>query len=147
MQFEDVMKLILGKSKNKTGGEPDNSENSEAVAEKQPKSKGNWRKHLDSCMHCEINRIVKGTHNHKYAYKRTLNVRNAQLWVALAQMSQRVSELEIQLGVKSSEEVPVEVEEQTVEEKIIEEPQKSSQMIISGQPAASIEQQVPLEQS
>jgi hypothetical protein len=132
MQFEDIMKLVLGGRKKKGEEGDTNAQSADAPEQKQTR-KGSWRHHLDSGLHSELNKLVHHTHKHRHAYKRTLKVRDAQLWVALAQMSQRLSRLEQQAGIQVAEPTeaiekvetpaPVEAEVQKpVEVKITPEP-------------------------
>ena|GEM_PF-5264799 len=65
-----------------------------AVAAPKPR---NWRHHLPHHVNNEINELVKETHNHRDAYKKTMKARDAQLWVALAHINQRLKELEKRL--------------------------------------------------
>ncbi|MFH1450822.1 MAG: hypothetical protein ABIF92_02475 [archaeon] len=161
MQFEDVMKLLLGKSKQKEGGETqDNSVQPEASELKQKKQKGSWRNNLHPGLHSEINKLVHNTHNHRDAYKRTFDVKNAQLWVALAQLSKRITELENLAGapghsvtgaqntietealtsrLAESQESEQEVHAKTSQ--TLEKEQPVHQMLISGQLASSAQPQ------
>ena len=98
MKFEDIMKLVLGGRKQK-GEEQSTTDQSADAPEQKPQKKGSWRHHLDAGIHSELNKLVHHTHKHRHAYKRTLKIRDAQLWVALAQVSQRLSRLEEHAGI------------------------------------------------
>ena len=174
MQFEDIMKLVLGKPKQEGGEKEDNSVQPEASPAKTPLKKGSWRHHLSDDLHSELNHLVYATHKHRHAYKKTLKIRDAQLWVALAQMSRRLGQLEAQLGVEGevpnketsrlqdletsgSPEVssdssinpgsPEIVESQSPEPEQPEKEQPNQQMLISGQPASEVQPQAQPEQS
>jgi|ETN01SMinimDraft_4_1059930.scaffolds.fasta_scaffold19499_3 hypothetical protein len=166
MKLEDVMKLFLKKGK----GEGDEKQGSEQPAPapapaKETKKKGSWRHHLDEGLHNELNSLVQRTHSQRHAYKRTLKVRDAQLWVALAQMSKRLADIEGKLGLVS--EVSDDAAEGTGQEAVGEEESKLQNLnselqtpepitpeikqpthfITSGQPVASTQKQVPLVQA
>jgi hypothetical protein len=102
MQFEDVMKLVLGKGKQKGGDEQSSETKSEASPRKTSilnLNRSKWRQHLDNDLHAELNQLLKKTHEHQHAYKKTMKVGDAQLWVALAQMSKRLKAIEQQIGL------------------------------------------------
>jgi len=62
-------------------------------------NRSKWRQHLNNDIHTELNQLVKKTHKHRNAYKKTMKVGDAQLWVALAQMSKRLNSIEQQIGL------------------------------------------------
>jgi len=157
MQFEDIMKLVLGKSKQEgEGGEAEQQPGVSPEAKKKKVSlpgfnKTRWRRHLSADLHSEMNKLVKETHKHRSAYKKTLKVRDAQLWVALAQVSKRLSSIETQLGIQetSGAEEPEDQETETPEEHSetpIEEVQ-NQQMLTSGEVSSSAQLQAPLGQA
>ena len=59
-----------------------------------------WRHELPHDINSEINHLVKETHKVRDAYKKTLKVRDAQLWVAVASINKRLKVIEEQLGVQ-----------------------------------------------
>lgn len=60
----------------------------------------NWREKLPPELNQEINELASRTQEHRGAYQSTLKVRDAQQWVALAQLSKRIKELEKKLEEK-----------------------------------------------
>ena len=160
MQFEDIMKLVLGKGK-QPEGEGEEQKPDQPKASPIPKMrKGSWRQHLDSNVHSELNKLVRNTHKHRNAYKKTLKVRDAQLWVALAQMSKRLGQLEDQLGTeqpikpKNPDELQVENNKPESAQPLqaskteqiaqpVENPQPNTQMLISGEPSSSAQPAAP----
>jgi len=163
MQFEDIMKLVLGKGKQDVEGEEQKP--SQPKASLIPKMrKGSWRHHLDSNVHTELNKLVRNTHKHRNAYKKTLKVRDAQLWVALAQMSRRLSQMESQLGVQQSDEPGTQQAESLENEAesltsqvpesrdikpitpLLEKEKLSQNMLISGESSSSSQPEAPSEQ-
>ena len=62
---------------------------------------GNWRKVLPANVNSELNTVVSQTHPYRHAYKKALRVRDAQQWVAIAQLSERIKRLEAELRTKA----------------------------------------------
>ncbi len=85
MKERVLSKMLVGKPKN-------------GNQEKKPVT---WRHALPHEVNHEINHLVKETHKHRDAYKRTLKARDAQLWVAVAHMNKRLKNIENQLGIKA----------------------------------------------
>jgi len=163
MQFEDIMKLVLGKDKKEGEGEEQKSDQPQASSTPKIK-KGSWRQHLDANVHLELNKLVRNTHKHRHAYKKTFKVRDAQLWVALAQMSRRLSQLEGQLNVQQSSEPETQPAESLENEAesltsrvpessdikqttpLLEKEKLTQNMLISGEPSSSVQPAASSEQ-
>jgi len=71
-----------------------------------PADKAHWRNQLPEDVSGELNSLVSTTQKYRESYKDTLHVREAQLWLALAEISMRLRAIEEKLGL-IREEAPV----------------------------------------
>ncbi len=56
--------------------------------------KKEWRKHIDSETRKHMDKLVLTSSNHKHHYKDSDNPAIAQLWIALAELSKRIEQIE-----------------------------------------------------
>ena len=56
-----------------------------------------WRKSVDNSIRNHLELQIKGTHKHKESYSDALQPSNAQLWIAIANLSKQIQNLNSRL--------------------------------------------------
>ena len=83
-----------------------------------PEHAAHWRNFLPGDIFHELNSLVAETHKYRESYQKASHLREAQLWLALSEISLRLRAVEESLGIseetfgeKVQEELPKEVVE------------------------------------
>ena len=57
----------------------------------------NWRKNIDPIIREHLESQIKESHRHKKAYSQARNKNTAQLWVAIANLSKEIFDLNLKI--------------------------------------------------